>query len=255
MQAREDYPAALSDFDRNLEIAQDVGLKPNIANALANRANVLWRLGRYDEAKQSLLESQQLAETAELEGELLARLSLISAEMDLSAGRFRIAETEARLALQRAGEQFEAVAIQAHSIVGLAQALSGNSRGVKMCSEAVELARHLGTSPLISTALLTLATAELAAGDAQNALTNALQVRETFRASGQQESEWRALSIAALASTRAGHIASARPYGSDATKVLADFGRRFDVNAYQLYLNRRDVQRNKRQLLNEVAAK
>jgi tetratricopeptide (TPR) repeat protein len=252
MQAKEDYPAALSDFEQNLKWAQVVGLATGIANAKANRANVLWRLGRYDEAKQSLSESQQMVEEKELEGELPARLKLIAAEMALSIGSYSLAESEARMALKRAGE-FEAVAIQASSLIGLAQAHSGRTEaGAKSCDGAVEVARRLSTPHLLSAALLALAAAQLDSGETQAALLNVKEALETFNRSGQLESAWRALSLAAQASMRVGDHASAQAYRSDAAKVLADFGQRFDAHTYQRYLERFDV-RNQRRFVIEVA--
>jgi tetratricopeptide (TPR) repeat protein len=252
MQAKEDYPAALSDFEQNLKWAQVVGLATGIANAKANRANVLWRLGRYDEAKQSLSESQQMVEEKELEGELPARLKLIAAEMALSIGSYSLAESEARMALKRAGE-FEAVAIQASSLIGLAQAHSGRTEaGAKSCDGAVEVARRLSTPHLLSAALLALAAAQLDSGETQAALLNVKEALETFNRSGQLESAWRALSLAAQASMRVGDHASALAYRSDAAKVLADFGQRFDAHTYQRYLERFDV-RNQRRFVIEVA--
>ena len=253
--AQEDYTGALADFDRNLDTARKVGLKPNIAHALANRGSVLWRLGRYQEAEQVLKESRQLFEAADKpDQEMLAQLRLNNAQMALSRGRFDEAQTEARAALQQAGNEYEAVVIEARSTIGLAEAYSGKAQaGAKSCTEAVESARRLGTPRLLSAALLALAAAQLEAGDTQAALSNAREARERFKASGQQESEWRALTLAALASMRVGQHDSAQAYRLDAARVLAEFAQRFDADTYQRYLNRDDVQRNQRRLVNELA--
>jgi ATP/maltotriose-dependent transcriptional regulator MalT len=213
-------------------------------------------LGRYDDAKQVFEEARQLVEAAEKpDAEMLAQLRLHNAQMALSRGQFELAQTEARAALQQAGEEYEGIAIEARSTIGLAEAYSGKAQaGAKSCTEAVESARRPGTPRLLSAALLALAAAQLEAGDTQAALSSALEAHETFKRSGQLESDWRALSIAALASMRAGNNETAQAYRMDAARVLADFAQRFDTATYQLYLNRGDVQRNQHRLVNELAA-
>jgi tetratricopeptide (TPR) repeat protein/tRNA A-37 threonylcarbamoyl transferase component Bud32 len=252
--AQEDYTSALANLDSNLAAARNVGLQPSIIHALANRGNVLWRLGRYEEAEQTLKESRQLAESDDPDLEILAQLRLTNAQIALSRGRFGVAETEAHAARQQAGDVYEAIAIEALSTIGLAQAYSGKAQpGAKSCGEAVEKARRLGVPRLLPGALLALAAAQLESGDTQAALTNAREARERFKQSGQRESEWRALSIAALALRRDGQFDAAQAYRSDAAKVLAEFAQRFDSTAHQLYLNRDDVQRMQSRLANELA--
>ncbi|HET6889660.1 MAG TPA: tetratricopeptide repeat protein, partial [Pyrinomonadaceae bacterium] len=51
------YPEALSHLDQSDSIAKALGVKKDICLSLTMRANVLWRLGRYDEANRSLAEA------------------------------------------------------------------------------------------------------------------------------------------------------------------------------------------------------
>ncbi len=246
--AQEDYTFALADLDHNLDRARQVGLKPNIAHALSNRANALWRLGRYDEAEQAINEARQLAESVEKpDEELLAHLQLIDAQMALSRGNFQRAQTEARAALKRAGEQFEAVAIEARSTIGLAQVYSGNPNGARRCAEAVEAAQRLSTPRLLSGTILALAAAQLEAGDTQAALLSALQAHDIFKRSGQLESDWRALLIAWQASQSSDSSATTT-YSFEAAQAFAAFQQRLGVAASKLYLLRPDVQRARKQL-------
>lgn len=247
---QEDYAAALESFDRNLESARALGLAPNIIRALSNRGRVLWRLGRYEEAQQSLEEARRSAEAAEKpDAEALAQLRLNGAQMALSRRQFEVAEAEARDALKMAGEQFEAVAVEARSTVGLAQALSGQAQaGARACAEAVEAARRMETPRLISPALLALARASLEAGDTQGALAAASEAREMFKRVGQPDSEWRALLVLALASKRGGDDVTARAYAADAAALLSGLERRLGADAYRSYLARPDVQHARAQL-------
>jgi tetratricopeptide (TPR) repeat protein/tRNA A-37 threonylcarbamoyl transferase component Bud32 len=251
----EDYAKALESFDRNLEAARALGLAPNIAHALSNRGNVLWHLGRYDEAGQSLAEARQLVESAQPpDAEMLARLRLTSAQQALSRRQFDAAEADARAALKLAGTEFEAIAVEAQATVGLAQALSGRARaGVRDCEVAAGAARRLATPRLVSGALLSLSEARFWADDAKGALSAALEARETFKGSGQQDSEWRALLVAALASKRLGDDASAHSYAADAARLLSGLEQRFGADAYRLYLARPDIQHAHEQLAGQLA--
>jgi serine/threonine protein kinase/Tfp pilus assembly protein PilF len=252
---QEDYAKAVEYFDRNLESARSLGLAPNITHALANRGRVLWLLGRYDEAQQSLSEALQRAESVERpDAELLARLRLTNAQQALSRRQFDTAETYGRAALKMAGTEFEAIAVEAQATVGLAQALSGTARaGVKACEEAVDAARKLGTPRLVASTFLSLSQARLESGDTKGALSAASEARETFKGSGQQDSEWRALLIAALASKQLGYAASAQAYAKDVSKLLAVIEQRLGADAYRLYLARPDLQYAHKQLVSEFA--
>lgn len=250
---QEDYARALEHFDVNYEAARALGLAPNIAHALANRGKALWRLGLYEEARAALAEALGVASKAEKpDAEMLARLHLANAQMALSLRQFGAARSEAQTALKASGAKFEAIDIEARSADGLAQALSGDARaGVTACAEAVEVARRTGSRRLISAALLALAEAKLAAGDAQGALSASLEARETFKDSRQQDSEWRAEFVAALASRRRDDEAAARTYAASAANVLSGLEQRLGAEAYKHYLARPDIQHARAQLSRE----
>jgi tetratricopeptide (TPR) repeat protein/tRNA A-37 threonylcarbamoyl transferase component Bud32 len=253
--AQEDYAGALEAFGRNLQAARALGFAPNITHALSNRGNVLWRLGRYDEARQSLAEALQSAQRAERpDAETLARLRLNDAQIALSLRRFGAAESAGRAALKMAGAEFEAIAVEARSVVGLARALSGAAQeGVRECEGAAEAARKSGSPRLVSAALLALASARLEAGDTQGALSAATEARETFKVPGQQDSEWRALLVAALASRRHGDDASARAHASQVLGLLSGLEQRLGPD-YQHYLARPDVRSAREQVANELGS-
>ncbi len=247
---QEDYARALEHFDVNYETARSLGLAPNIAHALANRGKVLWRLGLYEEARAVLAEALGVVSKAEKpDAEMLARLHLANAQMTLSLRQFDVAGSEARAALKASGAKFDAIDVEARSAVGLSQALSGAARvGVTACAEAVGAARRTGSQRLISAALLALAEAKLEAGDAQGALSASSEARETFKASGQLDSGWRALLISALASERLGDDAAARDDAASASSLLADLERLLGPDAYRHYLSRLDIRHDRERL-------
>lgn len=250
---QENYAKALEYFDSDLESARSLGLSPNITHALSNRGHVLWLLGRYDEAQQSLSEALRRAESAgRPDAELLASLRLLIAQQALSRRRFDTAKSEGLAALRMAGAEFESIAIEAKATTCLAHALSGTARaGVQICEKALEMARPLNSSRLHSAALLSLSEARLMDGDAKGALASATEAQKIFKNSGQHDSQWRALLVAALASKQLGDGASAQTYATEATGLLSDLERQLGADAYRLYLARPDIRHAREQLASE----
>jgi serine/threonine protein kinase len=253
---QEEYARALENFDKHYSLSQSLKLTPNISHALINRGRVLWQMGRYEEAHKALTEAMQTAATTDrLDAELLAQLHLINAQLALSQRQFALALAEGRTALKLARDEFEAINVEAESTIGLAQALSGQKRaGERLCAGTLEAAKRLHSSRLINAASLALATARLAAGDGQGALATALEAREKFKSAGQQDSEWRALLVAALASKRLGDAVGAQTYAALAGQLLRDFQQRLGPNAYEIYLSRPDVKLARQQLDSELGA-
>jgi tetratricopeptide (TPR) repeat protein len=181
--------------------------------------------------------------------QVLAEIQTINAQIALSQRRLPDARSKSAEAIEMAGEQYKDLAVEARYTLGLALARAGASRdGQKACAEAVEMARNLGDAALLSRAILAAAEADLKNGDAQNALTNALQAQTRFAAAGQTESEWRAWLIAALASRSKGDNAAAQDEQSRAAQLLPQLEERWGVESFNLYLNRPDIQEAHKQL-------
>src|SRR6202022_605880 len=137
--------------------------------------------------------------------------------MALSERRYDDAKKKSQLALEVAAAQFPDLMVEAKSCLGLAEAFSGAAQpGRKSCEEAVDRAKKKNSPRLISGALLALAEVMLLGNDAKGALGNSLEAEKLFARSGQQDSEWRALLIAARASESAGDKSAARDYASKA---------------------------------------
>ncbi len=252
---QERYPEALGHFEESYAIAKSLGSQPDILNQLTNRGDVLWQLGRYEEARALL---NQVSAIAERPGGDNKRLSswfyLVLARMALSERRFTEAKVRSQKAFDLAGAQFRGNAITAKYTLGLAQALSSAPHeGRLSCEEAVELATQIGSPWLLSQARLALAEAMLEGGDVQGALSNALRAQEIFARSGQQDSEWRALLIAARAGRRAGDEAKAHDYASRAVNLLSNLQQSWGAEHYNTYLTRPDVQHYRKQLGEEFS--
>jgi tetratricopeptide (TPR) repeat protein len=247
---QEKYAEALEHFEKKYSISKSLGDQKGVGYGAIGRANALWQLGRYDEARALLDEALALANHPDGGFKsMLAGVYQTDAEMSLSQRLFPAAKEKAQQTLTLSGTQFQVETIEAKRIFGLAQALSGAAReGKQSCEEALTAAMGTNNPWFISKAQLTLGEALLESGDAQGALTNALRAEESFARSGQQALEWRALLVAARASRRASDEAKGREYAAHASELLSGLEKKWGAEAYNSYLTRMDVQTARKQL-------
>lgn len=247
---REEFPRALVHFNESYRIDTDLKAQMRIGYDLMNQGNVLWQLGRYDEARKALEQASGLASQPENQNnQLLAWVLLFDAQKSLSERKFEDAISKSRNSLSLAGTQYKDVAVQATSTLGMAQALAGTrDAGMRSCRAAVNLAKTIGMPRLISSGQLALAEAQLESGQMQAALKTALALQPAFARSGQQQSEWRAWVIAALASSHLGDRAAAHDYIVRADSLLSEIRREWGEELYNGYLSRPDVQHYRRQI-------
>ncbi len=250
---RERYPEALPHLDESIAKYFSLGNHPKAGYCLADRCDALWRLGRYEEARESLMQAYSIADQPDGKNkQLLAKVCLIETHLTLSERRFLQAREKAGQALALDEETEEA--INAKYALGLAEALSREKRqGVQTCAEAVKMARRAHDGRMLPDALLAHAEAMLESGDWQGALTNALEAQSILAPTGRRESEWRAWLIAGRASQQAGDESKARDYLSRAGNLLESLDALWGTESYNLYLTRPDVQHYRdslRQVLN-----
>jgi hypothetical protein len=130
----------------------------------------------------------------------------------------------------------------------LAETFSGAAApGKKLCEEALAAAQALKSPSLISSSQLALAEAMLLNKEAA-ALQTALEAQKMFAQSGQKDSEWRALLIAARASDLAGNKSAAADYAARADTACNALPQIWGAEAYQSYLRRPDIQTYRRQI-------
>jgi tetratricopeptide (TPR) repeat protein len=244
------YPEALDNYGKVLTINNSLGDKLMKTYTLMNRGNALWRLGRYDEANASLDQSEALNKQFGMKyKQVAAETQTIRAQMALSQNNLSDAKTRAQKYLDSYGTQYKELAVDAEYTLCLAEVLSGRgAEGIHRCEEALTTAMNLGDAMRLSNAMLALAQAQLETGDAQNALTNALHAQERFKQGGQQESEWQAWGIAALASRRKGEDGAARDLLARAREVLSQLEQKWGTDSYDKYLNRTDLQNSRTKL-------
>jgi serine/threonine protein kinase/tetratricopeptide (TPR) repeat protein len=247
---QERYPEALNRYSQSYEIHRSLNDTRYMAYSLMNRGGVLWRLGRYEEARASLGQAEESASQPDnIVKPVLAEIPLHYAQLALSERHFPEAKKKSQQALERAGTQYESVAIQARYTLGLAEALSGEAReGKKTCEEAVEMAKHAGDAGLLSRAWLALAESLLENTDAQGALANALNAQESFSRGGQLESEWRAWAIASRASHLKGDERAASDQLAQANNIFSQLRQKWGEEVFASYLSRPDIQFSHKQI-------
>jgi len=251
----EKFVEALDHLNQAYSLYSSQGIQRSMGYNLVNRANVLVRLGRFDEARGLV---QQATAIAEKPGSQLRRLSieskLVLAEMALLQGDYRDARSRAETVLEEAGKDFEDSATGAKLVIGLAQSYGGaTAAGKQVAAEVVEAAKHLNDPAQLGTAQLVLAEATLLAGDSGAASAQAIEAAGVFARLGQVASEWRALAIAAQASHHSGDKTRAREYAVRAKDLLSSLEQRWGREHYQSYMRRPDVQRNWKQV-DQIAA-
>lgn len=244
----ERYPEALTKLDEAYKIDEMRGSKASMGFGQMNRAIFLGRLGRYEEARSALDSALSISTQAGYK-ELLAWVHLSRAQIALSTRQFGEAKKAGQEALDLSATQYRKVALQAKYTIGLADVFSGATQtGIKACEQAVSIAREVNAPQLISTSLLSLSEALVQGNDAKRAVEIASQTQTIFARSGQQDSEWRAVLIAAQASSLAGNKSAARDYASRADKLCSGLEQKWGKESYNTYLSRPDIQNYRKQL-------
>ena len=247
---QEMYPEALSHLDEKVKIDEARGAKVGLGFDHMNRGNFLWQLGKYPEARAALDKAFEIANQPGANYKAaLAWVHLTRAQMALSERNYSEAKKNAQLALDVSASQFPDVTLQAKYCIGRAEAFSGPPQvGRKLCEEAVAMAKKVNAPQQISSGLLALAEVLLIANDSKGALENALEAQKMLAQSGQQDSQWRALLIAARASELAGNKSAARDYASRADSLCAGLEQKWGKEAYESYLRRPDIQNYRNQV-------
>ena len=244
---QEKYPEALERFNESYQVNKSLNAQFSVGYALTHRGNVLWQMGLDKDARAALAQASSIADGSNKE--LAAEIKMIKGRLELSRLHLRESKADSRQALDLAGTDYKDIAVLATSTLGLALARSGESRaGELLCEQAVDMAALTGDPQLISGALLARAEALLENGEPQRALDIALQAQGSFARFGQQDSEWHAWLIAALATERTGDTTARRGYVSQADTVLSNLRQKWGAETYHSYLTRPDVRHSRKQL-------
>jgi len=251
------YPEAVAHFDESYRINTSLGARVGMGWDRANRANALWPLGRYEEARAALDEAYSIAAEPDAGFKSqLAYVELIGAQMAFSQGKRAEATTRATAALTLAERDYKDIALQARQILALTEATSGAAhRATARVEEAVGAARELKLPRLLSTALLASAEVRIASGDGRHALVDAQAAQKMFASATQLESEWRAWLVSATSARLVGDSSTAYDYATRAESSRAALQARWGDSHYRGYVQRPDIHVRLKQLGQLLAAR
>jgi len=253
---QESYAEALSHLDEKLKIDQSHNMNRGIAFDQMNRGRFLSLLGRYAEAKTALDGAFELANRKEAQYKtVMAQVHLFRAQTALSQRQYAEAVKNAQLAIA-ASQEFPDIMAQAQFTLGLANAYSGAAAaGQKLGEDALALANKTKSRVIITSVQLALAEIYLLEKNSDQAQKSALELQKIFAQSGQKDSEWRALLIAARASDLAGNKSAAQEYAARADKSCSELQQKLGDENYQSYLRRPDIQTYRSQLAQLLKSK
>ena len=236
---QEQLPAALEEYDTAIELygATNPFL---IAFCDVNRAQILSRLGRYEEARRLLGELSK--STAKSIGALLPDVQLTQAELSLSERNWQQALSSGNEAIKAGGPK-SGIAIQAQYVLAVAKANSGaRNDAQKLCDESMKATSNAGDFALHSRALLACAEVSLKGNDLETASQLASQAQERFARGGQLESEWRAWVIASQATKNLGDNNKAQEQMRNAENTRSKLEQQWGSEAFKQYATRPDIQ-------------
>jgi tetratricopeptide (TPR) repeat protein len=240
-------PQALQLYKESLNIFVQLGNTLYQGFCLLNHADLLSRLGRYQESRNDLSQLSTLLAALDKNNEnrqlWLNWIRILNARLALSEGNYYLAISEGEAAFKLAKNPFyPSDAANALSVIGLAQTSSGNFRaGLKTCERAFSLARPTNDQQLISEMTLALARAEFESGAVREALANALIAQELFSRNRQPEFEWQAWCIAGQANRHLGKRNVSDEQFVRADQLLSTLRQNWEEKAFNDYMSRSDL--------------
>ena len=230
----ERYPEALVHFEKALAASRAVN--SSIEFQLLHRADVLWRLGGYEDASHAFAE---VPVDKRSRPQIAIIINEHQAEMLISQKRFAAAKAIAQRALadKANGDPgfFE-------RILGQVETSSGRSmKAIEWCQKALAQAKTEADDSRVAAANLALANAYLAANSASQAMPFAHAAFESFANSQKVESEYFSLLTLASAARATGDLPGSRNFAKKGLDLLGGLANNYSTEQYQSYTSRPDV--------------
>jgi tetratricopeptide (TPR) repeat protein/predicted Ser/Thr protein kinase len=235
---QEQLPAALEHYETAVKL---YGSTNNflIAFCNENRAHILAKLGRYEEANQL---REELFKGKEGYIGLLPDLYLNQAETSLSQRDWRQAIASSNETIKMGGPKSN-VTVRAQYVLAIARAETGAQKEAEhLCEQLIQATSNAGDFGLHSRTLLACAEVALKGKDAQTALTLATEAQQRFARGLQLESEWRAWAIASRANKELGHSDIAQQQMRNAEASRSKLEQQWGAEAFKKYAARPDIQ-------------
>jgi len=233
---QENYPAALPHFQRALQISHSI--QNNEAYQALLYVNVLWRLGRYEEAESNL---ESIPADARGRIDISSSIASTRATMELSQGKYGSALMVAQSAIKSIRNIPFPREIELKGASAMAEAELGKSQQAQRTAEEVlDLANGEKDPGLIAWAQLTYAGVATKARLPQKARPMAELASRYFHSTGQRESEWLSLLWLARTSQELGDHTSAEKNAKQALDILHNFEQTWGSSVFHAYTARPD---------------
>jgi tetratricopeptide (TPR) repeat protein len=228
LKTEEKYAQALLHFDQSVPAFRSLDIQSLLPYSQVSMANSFFALGRYEEAEKILNEVAD-ANPQTLSGglKMVATAHLQFADLELSRQRYPEAAARAKKAikvLKDGNVQANYLFSWANADLGMVESFGGaHARAKALCNDAVRLASLAHDNSVTTHAHYALAVALLRAGDAAGARASADHALDIATRQGGADTQWRALTLAGMASRLAGNQDATRDYFSRAATTLAQF--------------------------------
>ena len=228
------YPDALKHYKSALDTASRANYPEIVPYELAHCADVLVRLGRFEEAEETLRKSSAR--------DLALEFSRIRARMFLSQGRYREAFQSARETLA-ANPKLDPFYAGDFRIVGaLAASRSGLLFQAKpWITETLALAKSNGDPETEANAMLAETLLNLRANAPKAAMASAEPALKFFASHDQKESLWTGYYYLAQAESALNDKEAAKRSAAKSLDILGTFQHNWAVSDFEMYCKRPDV--------------
>lgn len=237
------FTEALEQFNKRYEITKSLDQKDRLVYALIYRAEMLYQLGRSQDASLDIAEAKRHAASPDNSNKsLMAEILLLESRLALSLLETKRAITTInQVKIYSAAEQ-EDILLKARAINCLAQALSGTLRnGNKQCHEIVSSAQTVKKAGVLPEIQLLLSQIEHATGNWQKCAESASEAQKHFANLQQSEPEWRACLLAAIANRNLANQSEAVRWAAQANKALSALKEKLGDGAFADYEQRPDI--------------
>jgi tetratricopeptide (TPR) repeat protein len=240
----ERFPDALMHYESALSAAQS--MNADLSLQALHCSEMLWRLGRYDEADASLrlIKAQAAAQTNVASG-----IELTRAGMRLSQERFAEVIDIANSELKKPDQLTPIRAVEFKRLETVAEVRSGQTgAAMKDARQLLEMARRVGDGDYIAKAELVQAEVLIRTHEPDNARNLADAAYRQFALNNEAESEWVSLLCVAQAAAEQGDFRSAAEGAKHGADVLKQIEKDWGTPTFTSYSERQDIHALKGQL-------
>jgi tetratricopeptide (TPR) repeat protein len=238
----ERYPEALDHVQKALTASRV--LNQQVEYHLLDYADTVWRLGEYDEARQSLA---GIPAGSRSRPDIRLRINETTAAMFLSQKQYAEAKNVVQKALADKFDDDPAFFYRLRGQVETAFSMPKQAR--EWCRKALDQATKDGDRLTIAASQLALANAYLAGRLAADAEPLAQAAHDFFAGSGQRESQYLALLTLAKIARATQDTVKSKTLAQQGMDILASLEHNYSPQQYQAYLSRADIRDARAQLV------